>query len=201
VPDNRGSFGTRSRRLGNRDQGPADQRRPEAVRCIGPDYDEPIVGAILLDVLGGILLLAGFAGCILPMLPGPPIAYLALFCVASGGWPAYSLLELVLLGALTAVVTAVDLLLPVLGARKRGASKAGIWLSVVGLAVGMFLLPPFGFLIGAYVGALAGELLAGRGARAFGPAWGVFVGTVAGVGLKLGCCGVLAWYFVAGLSR
>ncbi|HEX5138881.1 MAG TPA: DUF456 domain-containing protein [Planctomycetota bacterium] len=158
------------------------------------------MGSVLLIVLGSLLLLAGFAGCILPMLPGPPLAYVALFCVTSGaGWPAYTVLELVLLGALTAVVTVVDLVLPVAGARKRGASKAGVWLSVVGLAVGTFVFPPFGFLVGAFAGALAGEVLAGKGARAFGPAWGVFVGTVAGVGLKLGCCGVLAWYFALGV--
>jgi len=160
------------------------------------------VGSVLLDVLGGLLLLLGFAGCILPMLPGPPIAYLALFCVtAAAGWPAYSLLEFVILGALTALVTVVDLLLPVVGARKRGASRAGIWLSVVGLLVGTFVFPPFGFLVGAFVGALVGELASGKGTGSLRPAWGVFVGTVAGVGLKLGCCGVLAWYFVLGLSR
>lgn len=160
------------------------------------------MGAVLLAVLGGLLLLTGFAGCILPMLPGPPIAYLALLCVTSGtGWPAYSVLELVVLGALTAVVTVVDFVLPVAGARKRGASKAGVWLSVVGLAVGTFVFPPFGFLVGAFVGALAGELVSGKGMGSLRPAWGVFVGTVAGVGLKLGCCGVLAWYFVLGLSR
>jgi uncharacterized protein YqgC (DUF456 family) len=156
------------------------------------------VGSVLLVALGVLLLLVGFLGCVLPMLPGPPIAYLALFCITlERGWQAYSLTELVLLGVLTAVVTVVDLLLPVLGAKKRGASRAGIWLSMVGLLVGTFVFPPFGFLLGAFVGALAGELLAGKGAGSIRPAWGVFLGTVAGVGLKLACCAVIAWYFVA----
>jgi uncharacterized protein YqgC (DUF456 family) len=158
------------------------------------------VASVLLAVLGVLLLLAGFAGCVLPMLPGPPLAYVALFCVATGGaWPAYSALELVLLGALTAGVTAVDTLLPVLGARKYGASKAGVWLSVAGLLVGIVVFPPFGFLLGAFLGAFLGELLAGKGKGAVRPAWGVFVATLAGVGLKLACCAVIAWYFVAGL--
>jgi len=160
------------------------------------------VGSILLDVLGVLLLLAGFAGCILPMVPGPPLAYLSLFCVTiDRGWAAYSVLELVLLGAFMAVVTVVDLLLPVLGAKKRGASRESIWLSVVGLLVGTFVFPPFGFLLGAFAGALLGELLAGKGAGAIRPAWGVFLGTLAGVGLKLACCAVMAWYFVLGLRR
>lgn len=159
-----------------------------------------IVGSVLLAVLGSLLILAGFAGCVLPMLPGPPLAYLALFCVTiDRGWAAYSTLELVLLGALTAGVTVVDTLLPVIGARKYGASRAGIWLSVAGLVVGVFLFPPFGFLLGAFLGALAGELLAGKGAGAIRPAWGVFLGTLAGTGLKLAACAVIAWYFVTRL--
>jgi hypothetical protein len=91
--------------------------------------------------------------------------------------------------------------LPAVGAKKYGASRAGVWLSVLGLVLGIFLLPPFGFLLGAFLGALAGELLAGKGAKAVRPAWGVFVGTVAGIGLKLATCAVLAWYFVVGLGR
>ncbi len=158
------------------------------------------VASVLLAVLGVLLLLAGFAGCVLPMLPGPPLAYLALFCVTiDRGWGAYSTLELVLLGALTAGVTVIDTLLPVLGARKYGASRAGTWLSVAGLVVGTFLFPPFGGLLGAFAGALAGELLVGKGAGAIRPAWGVFLGTLAGTGLKLAACTVIAWYFVAGL--
>lgn len=159
------------------------------------------MGAVLLAVLGSLLLLAGFAGCILPMLPGPPLAYLALFCVVLGkGW-VYSTTELVVLGLLTAAVTVIDTLLPVLGAKRYGASKAGIWLSVAGLLVGTFAFPPFGFLLGAFLGALAGELLAGKGSGAFRPAWGVFLGTLAGTALKLGTCGAISWYFVQGLRR
>ena len=158
------------------------------------------VVSVLLAVLGSLLVLAGFAGCILPMLPGPPLAYLALFCVLMDrGWGAYSVLELVLLGVLTAAVTVVDTLLPVMGARKYGASRAGVWLSVVGMVVGIFFFPPFGFLLGAFAGALAGEILSGKGSGAMRPAWGVFVGTLAGTGLKLGACAVIAWYFVAGV--
>ena len=159
------------------------------------------VASVLLAVLGSLLILAGLAGCILPMLPGPPLAYAALYCVVLGkGW-VYSATELVVLGVLTAVVTVVDTLLPVMGAKKYGASRAGVWLSVAGLLVGTFVFPPFWFLVGAFAGALAGEMLAGKGAGAIRPAWGVFLGTLAGTGLKLACCGVLAWYFVQGLRR
>jgi uncharacterized protein YqgC (DUF456 family) len=160
------------------------------------------VVSILLIILGILLILLGFAGCILPLLPGPPLAYLALFCVTiDRGWGAFSTLEIVGVGVLVAAATAVDTVLPVLGAKRYGATRAGVWLSVVGLVLGTFLFPPFGFLIGAFAGALAGEFLAGRIRGAFRPALGVFLGTVAGTGLKLAACAVVAWYFVAGLAR
>jgi len=157
--------------------------------------------SVLLVILGIVLLAAGLVGCILPILPGPPIAFLALICVSiDQGWQTYSALEWAVLGALVILVTILDFLVPMMGAKKYGASRTAIWISVVGMVVGLILFPPFGMLIGAFVGAFLGELMAGKGsAEALRPAWGVFVGTVVGTGLKLAVCGVIAFYFVAAL--
>lgn len=157
--------------------------------------------SVLLILLGIILLVAGFVGCILPVLPGPPIAFLALFCASiHESWEAYGPVEWVVLSALVVVVTVLDFLVPVAGARKYGAGRTAIWLSVVGMLVGLFLFPPFGMLLGAFLGAFLGELLDGKGStEALRPAWGVFVGTVVGTGLKLAVCAVIAYYFVSAL--
>lgn len=157
--------------------------------------------SVLLIVLGIVLLAAGIVGCILPILPGPPIAFLALFCASiDQRWEAYSALEWAVLGALVAAVTVLDFLVPMMGAKKYGASRTAIWISVVGMVVGLVLFPPFGMLVGAFVGAFLGELMAGKGsAEALRPAWGVFVGTVVGTGLKLAVCAVIAYYFVEAL--
>ncbi len=144
---------------------------------------------IVLIILGFVLLLTGLVGCVLPVLPGPPISFVGLVLLwwargweaESFGWPA-----VIVLALLSIVVTIVDMVVPVWGAKKYGASKSGIWLSVLGMLVGMIFFPPFGMLIGAFAGALAGELLVGkREGEAAKAAWGVFVGTMAGVGLKL----------------
>lgn len=154
---------------------------------------------VLLTILGVLLLLAGFLGCILPILPGPPIAYLALLALSlDRGWDTFSVATLVGLGVLVAVVVALDLAVPVIGAKRYGASRAAIWLSLIGMLAGLIWLPPLGMLGGAFLGAFLGEMLAGKsGSEALRPAWGVFVGTIVGTGLKLACCAVIAWYYVA----
>lgn len=144
---------------------------------------------IVLIGLGFLVLLTGLVGCILPVLPGPPISYVALILLwwvrdwhaESFGWP-----TMIILGLLTILVTILDFVVPAWGAKRYGASKSGVWLSILGMLIGMVLFPPFGMLLGAFVGALAGELMIGKKeGEAAKAAWGVFVGTMAGVGLKL----------------
>ena len=102
----------------------------------------------------------------------------------------------VLLG-LTVAVTALDFISPVIGARRYGSSKWGVWGSVAGTLLGVFLFPPLGVIVGAFAGALAGELVRGRAVReASRAAWGTFVGTMLGLGAKLAVCAVIAWYVV-----
>jgi uncharacterized protein YqgC (DUF456 family) len=65
------------------------------------------------------------------------------------------------------------------------------------MLIGMFLLPPFGMLVGAFLGALVGEQSAGKKSNeALRAAWGVFVGTVVGILLKLVVCVTISVYFV-----
>lgn len=154
----------------------------------------------ILVVLGILLLLAGLAGCIVPVLPGPPLSYLGLVSIwGARGWDAEVLgwEEMLILGVATAIVTLFDMYAPIWGARRYGASSAGIWCSVLGLLIGLFFFPPLGMLIGAFLGALVGELLVGKKDReAWRAAWGTFVGTMAGIVLKLAVCVVITFYFV-----
>lgn len=143
----------------------------------------------MLIILGALLLLTGLVGCVLPVLPGPPISFAGIVLLwwardwhaESFGWPA-----MIVLGLLALVVTILDFVVPAWGAKRYGASRIGVWLSVLGMLIGMVFFPPFGMLVGAFAGALGGELLVGkREGEAARAAWGVFVGTMAGIGLKL----------------
>ena len=109
----------------------------------------------------------------------------------------YGWTTVIVLALLSAAVTALDFFAPVYGAKRYGASRAGLWGSVVGLLVGMIFFPPFGMIIGAFVGALGGEWMAGKGDRdAMTAAWGVFIGTMAGIFLKVVVCIAITVVFV-----
>ena len=145
------------------------------------------LGAVAL-----LLLLLGLVGCIIPALPGPPLAYAALLVLQCHPSHPFSLGFLVTTGLLVVAVSVADTLAAPWLARKTGGSKLGAWGSLAGLLVGLFLFPPFGFLLGCLFGAFAGELLSGaKTGKAFGAALAAFVGFLLGTGLKLLLCGYL----------
>jgi len=153
---------------------------------------------IILIVLGLLLALAGLIGCLLPVVPGPPLSFLALLIIsAAKNWEPFSATFLIVMGCLTAAVAVMDYVIPIKGAQKYGASRYGIWGSMIGMLVGVFFIPPFGMILGAFLGALLGELFAGRAGReAVRAGWGTFMGTMLSTILKVVFCGVVLFFYV-----
>ena len=90
----------------------------------------------------------------------------------------------------------IDYMVPVWGARKFGAGKAGIYGCIIGLAIGLFVFPPFGIIFGPFIGAVIGEVITGKEAdNAMKAGFGSFVGFMTGVMLKVITSGLMAWYF------
>jgi hypothetical protein len=158
--------------------------------------------SIVMVVLGALLLVVGFIGCVIPALPGPILAFGALVLISiPGGWALLPVWLLVVLGVAAVATTILDNLLPAMSSKKAGASKAGIWGSVLGMIVGSFLTP-IGTIIGAFVGALLGELLFNKENRdPLKAALGVFRGTMLAILLKLTVAGIVGFYFVRGSVR
>jgi len=158
---------------------------------------------IVLIAVGLLLILVGLIGCVLPVLPGPPLSFAGIIALwAARGWNAstFGETEVIVLGAAAAVTTVLDYITPAWGAKKYGASGKGVWGSVIGMIVGIIWFPPFGMILGSFVGAVLGELLAGKeGPAATRAAWGVFLGTILGIFLKLAASGVITWTFFAEL--
>jgi uncharacterized protein YqgC (DUF456 family) len=153
---------------------------------------------VALIILGLFLALLGLIGCLLPVIPGPPISFVALLVLSyAKNWEAFSVTFLVVMGVLTVVVVVLDYVVPAGGAKKYGASKTGVAGSVIGMLAGVFFFPPLGLFIGAFVGALVGELIARKGGKeALRAGWGVFVGIMVGTGLKLAFTGVILFFYI-----
>ena len=145
---------------------------------------------ITIVVLSGILIILGIIGCFLPVLPGPPLGYIGILLLHFTSMAQFSTLFLVILGVVVLVVSVLDYLVPVLGAKQFGGSKLGIIGCVVGLVLGIFIVGPF-------VGAIAGELINGDDLqKAIKSGFGSFLGYILGTGVKLAVCLVMAWFYL-----
>lgn len=155
---------------------------------------------ILLIVLGVLLILIGIAGTIIPALPGVPVLYLGMILVAWGGdfvhigWP-----TLTILGVLMLIAVGVDFLASVLGAKRVGASGWALFGAFAGTVIGLFFGIP-GLLLGPFVGALLGELIAGSSLQrsttvGIGSWLGFLLGTLARIAICFTMLGVFALAF------
>jgi len=151
-----------------------------------------------------ILMLVGLVGTVVPLLPGPTIIlaaavvhHYALGAEKSVGW--WTLGGLVLLTVGSYVV---DFVSGALGAKKFGATRWGAIGGILGAIVGIFFGLP-GIFLGPLIGVLAGELLGGKGLLPAGRStWGTFLGTTAGMVLKLMIAAMMiGWFLVVALWR
>ncbi len=155
----------------------------------------------VLIIFGVICLIVGIIGCIIPGIAGPPFSFLALILLSiAKGWKPFSAQFLVGMAIITIVVTALDYIMPAAGAKRFGASKAGFWGAILGLFGGLIFFPPFGMIFGAFLGAFFGELTVGKeGSQALKAGWGVFMGVMFGMLLKLIASGIMTFYFIKAL--
>jgi uncharacterized protein YqgC (DUF456 family) len=151
-----------------------------------------------LIILGLIAAIAGLAGSILPVVPGPPLSFLALILVSwAKDWETFGAAFLAITACAMVVVSILDYILPAGTAHRYGASKAGLWGSIAGLLMGLFFFPPWGMILGAIIGAFAGELISGkRGKEALRAAWGALIGNLLATGLKLLYSGVILFLVI-----
>lgn len=110
-----------------------------------------------------VLMILAFVGLIYPILPsvvfliGSFILYGVFFSFEPFSWLFWTvqvLFVILLFGA--------DYMANLIGVKKFGGTKAGIWGSTIGLLVGPFVIPVIGILIGPFLGAIIGEWVVHR---------------------------------------
>lgn len=149
----------------------------------------------LLWILAAGLVLAGFAGLLLPALPGPPLVFLGLVAAAwaedfryVGFW------MLAVLAVLALVAYFVDFAATAFGAKRFGATPRAALGAALGTLVGLFFGLP-GILLGPFAGAVLGELSSMRpigeaGRAGFGATLGIALGAAIKIALAFVMVGV-----------
>jgi len=151
---------------------------------------------IALLILAGLCLLVGIIGCIVPGLPGAPIAYAGLWIAQITERVNFDWKILLVWGIVTVVVSILDYVVPAWGTKRFGGTKYGVWGSTIGVFAGLFF-GALGVILGPLVGAILGELIGGKEvSEALKAGWGSFVGLLFGTILKLICCGLMTVEFI-----
>jgi uncharacterized protein YqgC (DUF456 family) len=140
---------------------------------------------LFLICLSGFLILLGIAGSFLPVIPGPLTAWAGLFVLSCVSSITYSLQFLIISFSVALFIFLLDILIPILGAKKFGGGKGSTYGASIGLVIGILFLGPF-------FGAFFGELIANQKNKkgALKAAFGALIGFLSGVFLK----------FIVGLS-
>lgn len=137
--------------------------------------------------VAAVLILLGLAGTVLPLLPGAPLIVLGM--VAYGyfnGFAQFTTLFWVGQIILLIIIFIVDYVAGAVGTQKFGGSKGALWGSIVGALVGLFTMGPLGIILGPFIGAVLGELIAGGNlSQSVKVGFGSIVGFVGGTVVKL----------------
>jgi uncharacterized protein YqgC (DUF456 family) len=162
------------------------------------------VGVALAWFVTGSLLMAGLLGCLIPILPGHLILFVAavahrlMLGEASGlRWWSFVILAVLLIAS-----QVFEFFSGAAGTKWFGGSKWGSWGALVGGIVGMFFFP-FGLFLGPLIGALLFEKLFAKKQNTAAAVSGVgsVLGTVAGMIIKLAVGVVMiAWIMIDALE-
>ena len=155
---------------------------------------------IIVDIVALLMAIAGIAGCVVPALPGPPISFAALLLLYIANNPNNEITGkfLIIWIAIVAVVSILDYVIQPYFTKITGGSKLAVRYSIAGMVAGMVFFPPFGIIIGSFLGALIAELFVNKKPlqHSLLAAFGAFLGFIFGTGLKLAASVTMLYYTI-----
>lgn len=150
----------------------------------------------VLIILGIILCLVGVAGSLLPVMPGPPVAFIGLLLQQLRDPNPFDTSFLLIWAGIVVIALVLDFYIPLWGVKKYGGTSLGKWGATLGF-LAAFWLGPWGIILGPFAGAFVGELLANQKSKnAFRAAMGSFIGFLIGSLLKVVICFFLLYYVI-----
>jgi uncharacterized protein YqgC (DUF456 family) len=131
-------------------------------------------------------MILGILGSFLPVLPGVPLSWVGLLLLYLAPSVPINYWVLGIAFILAAIIYALQLVIPAMGTKKYGGSKAGMWGATIGLVIGIFVPIPLGVIIGAFAGAFIGEIINKSDSKsALRAAYGSFIGLLASTFMEL----------------
>lgn len=116
--------------------------------------------SVLAWILIIISFIVAFVGLVYPIIPSVLFIFLGFIIYglfySFGELPWWFWLIEILL---TLLLFSADTLSNIVGVKKFGGSKAGMWGSTIGLIIGPFAIPIAGIIIGPFIGAVVAELI------------------------------------------
>jgi hypothetical protein len=140
---------------------------------------------ILLVIISALFIVLGLIGSVLPILPGPPLSWIGLLLLYLTKAVEMSTTLIVITGIIAIIIFILDYIIPSMGTKKFGGSKAGMIGTSIGLVVGLISPIPGGIILGPFLGAFIGEMINKNNSRtAFKAAIGSFIGFLASTFIK-----------------
>jgi len=131
-------------------------------------------------------MILGIMGSFLPVLPGVPLSWVGLLLLYLAPSVPINYWVLGTAFILAAIIYALQLVIPAMGTKKYGGSKAGMWGATIGLVIGIFVPIPLGIIIGAFAGAFIGEIINKSDSKsALRAAYGSFIGLLASTFMEM----------------
>ncbi|WP_178987225.1 DUF456 domain-containing protein [Winogradskyella schleiferi] len=155
---------------------------------------------IFLIFIALLLMILGIVGSFLPVLPGPLTSWAGLLVLhfTEGVELSQTFLIVTLLFAIFIYV--LDYIIPAIGTKRFGGSRAGMIGTMLGLIIGLLSPIPFGIIIGPFIGALIGEMMHRNDMdKALKAAFGSFLGFIASTFLKFIVAMVYLGFFIVKL--
>ena len=140
---------------------------------------------IFLVILSVFLMLLGIIGSFLPVLPGPLTSWFGLLVLHLTDAVPMNWTFLIITLFFALAIWLLDYIIPAMGTKKFGGSKAGMIGTTLGLIIGLIFLGPFGIIVGPFAGAYIGELLNKSDSKtALKAAFGSFLGFLTSTFIK-----------------